>query len=176
MSTIQPTNSASLNNPLYHNTLKLLKNYRDVIWSVEASVFQAKLSFQKEMGASIDEFLDMAYCAGSSIGDSKVESYIQTIEQSRSMLKIIDASVETLRTKHKYGQKYYWILYYSYLSPQQFSYTDDIIDAVHEHCVDISRRSFYRYRTDAIHHLSTVLWGYTSPDCINLLNCFSSQS
>ena len=30
---------------LYHNTELLLKKYRDVVWSIEASVMQARINF-----------------------------------------------------------------------------------------------------------------------------------
>ena len=32
-------------NPLYHNTWKLLKKYRDVVWSLELSVQQVRNRF-----------------------------------------------------------------------------------------------------------------------------------
>ena len=35
------------------------------------------------------------------------------------MLNTLMAAVDLLRTKHKHGEQYYWILYYSYLSPQE---------------------------------------------------------
>ena len=44
---------------LYHNTEKLLKKYRDVVWSVEASTLQAKINFELEFECGIDEFLEM---------------------------------------------------------------------------------------------------------------------
>lgn len=51
-------------NPLYHDTWKLLQKYRDVVWSMELSVQQVKISFEKEYGQTIDEFLDSIYSAG----------------------------------------------------------------------------------------------------------------
>ena len=42
----------------YHNTWRLLKAYRDVVWSMEVSVSQLKNEFQVEYGSSIEEFLD----------------------------------------------------------------------------------------------------------------------
>ncbi len=162
------------NSELYfHNTKKLLRNYRDVVWSVEASVIKAKLQFKKEFDTNIEDFLDMAYCAGMDLGDSKLENHVRNIEKSKNMLEIIDISIQTLREKHKFGEKYYWILYYSYLSSKELSYTDDVIDAVRIHCKDVSRRSFYRSRIDAITHLSSILWGYTTHDCIDLAELFN---
>jgi len=35
------------------------------------------------------------------------------------MLKLIESAVKLLRSKHKNGEIYYWLLYYTYFSPQQ---------------------------------------------------------
>ena len=34
--------------------------------------------------------------------------------------KLLDSSVDLLRNKHKNGEVYYWLIYYTFLSPQQF--------------------------------------------------------
>ena len=51
-------------NPLYHDTWKLLKKYRDVTWSLELSVQQIRNKCEIEFGSSIEEFLDSIYLAG----------------------------------------------------------------------------------------------------------------
>lgn len=50
-------------NPLYHDTWKLLKKYRDVVWSLEISVQHVRAKFEIEYGTSIEEFLDSVYSA-----------------------------------------------------------------------------------------------------------------
>ena len=54
-------------NPLFHDTWKLLQKYRDVVWSLELSVQQLKKSFEMEYNTTVDEFLDSIYIAGASI-------------------------------------------------------------------------------------------------------------
>lgn len=51
-------------NPLYHDTWKLLKKYRDMVWSIELSVQHIRSKFEIEYGSSIEEFLDSVYLAG----------------------------------------------------------------------------------------------------------------
>ena len=51
-------------NPLYHDTWKLLKKYRDVVWGLELSVQQVKRRVQMEVGSSIEDFLESIYLAG----------------------------------------------------------------------------------------------------------------
>ena len=47
-------------NPLYHDTWKLLKKYRDVVWSLELSVQHVRTKFEIEYGTSIEDFLDLS--------------------------------------------------------------------------------------------------------------------
>ena len=59
-------------NPLYHDTWKLLKKYRDVVWSLELSVQHVRTKFEIEYGTSIEDFLDSVYLAGADLaGDRK---------------------------------------------------------------------------------------------------------
>ena len=37
---------------LYHNTEKLLKKYRDIVWNVEVTTMQCEEDFKKEMDCS----------------------------------------------------------------------------------------------------------------------------
>ena len=137
-------------NPLYHDTWMLLRKYRDVVWSLELSVQQARRKFQIEFGSSI--------------------------ERSYQMLKLMENAVNLLRNKHKFGEAYYWILYYSFLSPQQYRNVDEIIEELRPHIRDISRRTYYRKRKEAIEVLSSVLWGYSSRDSLKLLEHFCPDS
>ena len=159
-------------NPLFHDTWKLLKNYRDAVWNLELAVQQVKNTFEIEYGNSIDEFLDSIYLAGADIGGSKLENYARSIERSNKMLSLLNSAVEILRSKHKHGEQYYWILYYTYLSPLQLQNTDEIIENLMPHITNISKRTYYRKRPQAVQALSSILWGYTSKDCLEMLNKF----
>ena len=70
-------------NPLFHDTWKLLKNYRDAVWNLELVVQQVRNTFEIEYGSSIEEFLDSIYLAGADIGGSKLENYAKSIEGYR---------------------------------------------------------------------------------------------
>ena len=60
-------------NPLYHDTWKLLRKYRDVVWSLELSVQQVRSKFQIEYGSSIEDFLESIYLAGADLSGSEIE-------------------------------------------------------------------------------------------------------
>ena len=116
--TANKVNRQPSEDPRYHDTWKLLSRYRDVVWSMELSVDQMRREFQIEYDNSIEDFLDSIYMAGADLSGSQLERHARTIVRSNEMLKLVRHFVELLRTKHKNGEKYYWVLYYSFLSPQ----------------------------------------------------------
>lgn len=88
------------------------------------------------------------------------------------MLRFLDAAIETMRTKHFRGEQYYWVLYYTYLSSQEFGSVDDIVEVLRPHMRDISRRTYYRKRREAIEVLSSLLWGYTDQEAMQIIRDF----
>ncbi len=153
----------------YHDTWRLLKKYRDVVWSLELSVQQVKKEFEIEFGSTVDDFLESIYLASADLGGTKIENHARCIERSNQMLKLLNNAVELLRTRHKSGEAYYWLLYYTYLSPQQLQNVDEIVEQLRPHLRDISIPTYFRKRKKAVEALSSILWGYTSQECMNVL-------
>ena len=158
--------------PRFHDTYQFLKKYRDATYSLKVVVHQLEMQFQMEYGSSIDEFLDNIYAAGADLNGTDIEERAKSIERSNKMLKLLESSVDLLRSSHKCGEQYYWILYYSFLSPQALKNTDEIIDRLAPHIDNISYRTFYRKRRYAIEALSSILWGFTAKETIDSLNKF----
>ena len=159
-------------NPVYHDTWKLLKKYRDVVWSLELSVQQVRNSFQLEFGSSIEDFLDSIYLAGADLSGSQIEHHAKCIERSYKMLKLMESAVELVRNKHKNGETYYWILHYAFFTPQQLRNVDEIVEKLRPHLRDISVATYYRKRNEAVEAISSVLWGYTSKECKEILETY----
>ena len=159
-------------NTLYHDTWTLLRKYRDVVWSLELSVQKVRRQFQIEYGSSIEDFLESIYIAGVELDGTDIAEQAKSIERSNKMLKLVDHSVNLLREKHKNGEEYYWILFYSFLSPQQYRSTEVIIKELEPHIREISFRTYYRKRREAIDAFSSILWGYTSRDSLAILDKF----
>lgn len=88
------------------------------------------------------------------------------------MLQLIDSSVELLRKKHKFGEIYYGVLYYAFLSPQQLEDVESILEKLQPHMHNISRRTYYLRSDEAIDALGAVFGGYTSRDCLDVLEKF----
>ena len=125
-----------------------------------------------EVGSSIEDFLESIYLAGVDFSDNGIEEQARSIEKSYQMLKLLEVSVNIMRNKHKHGEMYYWLLYYSYLSPQQYRSVDEIIEMIRPHVSDISERTFFRRRKNAVEALSSILWGYTSRGSLSLMEQF----
>ena len=148
-------------NPLYHDTWALLKNYRDAVWNLELAVQQVRNTFELEYDTTIEEFLESVYAAGASLDGTDIENYAKSIARSKKMLDLLNSAVDTLRSKHKHGEQYYWLLY-----------IEEIVESLRPHILNISRRTYYRKRPEAVEALSAVLWGYTNKDCLKVLNQF----
>ena len=85
----------------YHDTMLLLKKYRDVVWSLSMSVEHAKSDFRECFGESIEDFLDSVYVAGADLSGTDIEERAKCIERSNKMLNLVDEAVATMRQKHK---------------------------------------------------------------------------
>lgn len=136
------------------------------------TVFSSRMTqlVDKNTTASMQQWKNLAYCNG----QISIENHARCIERSNQMLTLLNNAVELLRTRHKNGESYYWILYYAFLSPQQLESVNEIMEQLQPHIRDISRPTYYRKREQAVEALSSILWGYTSKDCMALLEDFFS--
>lgn len=107
------SNNKLENTEFYHDTVILLELYQDAVWNLELAVQQVENLFFIKYKNSIQDFLNSMYLAGADIGGTKLEDYAKSIEKSNQMLTLLDNAVELLRKKHKHGEQYYWILYYT---------------------------------------------------------------
>ena len=119
-----------------------------------------------------EDFLESVYLAGADLSGTELEHQAKCIEQSHKMLCLVDSAVDLMRAKHKNGEEFYWLLYYSYLSPQELQNVEEIIDQLRPHIRDISTRTYYRKRKEAVEVLSSVLWGYTAQDSARIVREF----
>ena len=77
-----------------------------------------------------------------------------------------------MRKHHKNGEEYYWVLYYTFLSPQEYRNAEEIVDLLRPHIQYISYRTYYRKRREAVEALSSILWGFSSKENRDTLDCF----
>ncbi|MCR4718683.1 MAG: hypothetical protein K5768_03530 [Firmicutes bacterium] len=157
---------------LYHNTLLLLKKYRDVVWSIEVAAMQAQMDFEAEMDCKLDDFLNKSYQAGADLAGTEIQEQMRVMERNKKMLKMIDAAVDLLRRKQVDGEIYYQILYLTYLSDKPLKTTEEIVEKLAQNGEYMSWKTYFNKRTKAIEILSTVLWGFTSKECMPIIEDF----
>lgn len=150
----------------YHDTWTLLKNYRSVSWSIEVSDYNLQAEFRTEYGCASEAVLDGLEASNS---NTHLESYVHSLERSKRMLQLINSAIDLMRKKHEKGELYYWILYYTYLAPHHYANNYEILHFLELKGMPMSMRNYYLRREEAINVLSSVLWGYTSTDCEELI-------
>ena len=69
--------------PFYHDTWKLLKNYRDVAWNLELADLDLQAELYAELStADYDSLANLAFTAAEKTG-MWTESYTRSLERSR---------------------------------------------------------------------------------------------
>ena len=66
----------------------------------------------------------------------------------------LQSALELMRTYHKHGEKFYWILFYCYLSPVPYSSQSEIIERLQAQNFDVSVHNFGGRSRAAIRALS----------------------
>ena len=89
--------------PFYHDTWKLLKNYRDVAWNLELSNLDLQAEFRAEFGSSDHKSVDILTSAGSEITNTRLESFERSLQRSRKMMNPLDSAIQLMRSHHKKG-------------------------------------------------------------------------
>jgi len=156
----------------YHDTIRLLKVYRNVRWNLKLSMERHCQDFEEEYGMSITEYLNDVYAAGIGFVGTKLEHHANSMKRTAEMLKLIDTSAHLIRENNSEGELFYWVLYYTYFSPQQLKNTEEIIDRAKMHVPYLNRDTYYRQRKRAINTFASVLWGFTAKGEKNILDAF----
>ena len=71
-------------------------------------------------------------------------------EQAASM----QSALEIMRNHHKHGEMYYWILYYSFLSPKACENDQVVLKILLAHNFGVTKRNFYGRRRVAVYAFS----------------------
>ena len=159
----------------YHDTMLLLKKYRDVVWSLSMSVEHAKSDFRECFGESIEDFLDSVYVAGADLSGTDIEERAKCIERSNKMLNLVDEAVATMRQKHKNGELYYQVLYFNYFSTQEYRSQENILEALEKAGFPMCRKTMIEHRNFAVNIVSNLLWGYTAKETKEILDRFVQE-
>lgn len=128
-------------NASYHDIVALFKIYRSVNWRMQIKINQVRHRFEIEYGMDVDSFLDSIYQSGMDINQDLAgeRERIEAINRSNKFLKMIDEAVELMRKFHPNGERYYWVLYYTYMSAYKAENVEEILDKLEPHFPKLSR-------------------------------------
>ena len=99
----------------------------------------------------------------------------KSIARSNKMLKLVDNAVSTMRQKNKNGEIYYQVIYYNYLIPHAYRSNDEVVEALCNNGFYMCRKTMTTYRAEAVECIGSLLWGYTSRDCREILEHFVDE-
>ena len=88
----------------FHNTKKLLRQYRRVAYAIQMSESELNLRMELEHGMHLSTFKINAELAGIDLSNTKVESYTRSLVRSKTMLEIINHALESVRLDPDCGE------------------------------------------------------------------------
>jgi hypothetical protein len=141
---------------IYHNTLLLLQNYRNIIWLMEcfpeqiAEDIGRPLKSVEQILQYIDDELDFE--------NRRLEIHLKNMQKTKLMLDQINEALSILKKKPRDGERLYALIYETYINPECLL-LEEILNKLY-----ISSRSYYRLRQQAIHIISLRLWSAPSQE------------
>lgn len=149
---------------LYRYTLRLLKHYRSYHWQLKVFTCRASGLTEIPKPTELPKPVESSNPAESSrlaengsYLDHEQEQLWKQISFLSDYLSAIDHLTDLIRSHHPHGEQYYWILYYTYLSPAKPECTDSILDLLADQGCPIPRRTYFRKRKDAIETLAILV-------------------
>ena len=138
----------------YHNTLLLLKHYRDIIWAMNSIPKELREELNIPL-SDLDGLLDRLDTE-MSLENIEMENRLRTIQKSRLLIDRLNQAVNVLKDKPTDGDILYEVIYRTYIGPKPEKITYLIMD------MNLTRRRYYKYRNMAIELISIKLW--STPD------------
>lgn len=140
----------------YHNTLMLLKQYRNMAWMMECFPETVAEELERPF-EGVDQLLEQVDLE-MALGNRKLESRIEGIQKSRLLIDRVNEALTVLRKKPENGETMYNLIYLTYIAPEKLNMTEIL------YRLDMSSRQYYRLREQAINVLSIRLWSAPGKD------------
>lgn len=135
---------------MYHNTLLLLKHYRDISWMLEC--FPAHIAEELDRPMHDLDALLSIISSEVDMDNLKLENRLKSVQRSRLLLDRLNEALTVLMRKPGNGKALYDVVYQTFIIPDSLPLNDVI------YRLDLSPRHYYRLRQQAINILSLRLW------------------
>jgi len=146
------------NDKIYHNTKLLLKLYSKVLWRMSNSIMEMEAECYLSSGSKLFDVINILIDVDPRVDKLRIESRLQSIEDSKSIIELIDRALVLLKNYPDDGERYYEILNESYLVFIKYG-ENEMIESL-----NISRSTLFREKKKAVTLLGVILWGFVIPD------------
>ena len=135
----------------YHNTEKLLDNYRKFAWMIKyfPENVANELDLQYSSTDELFHLLDLE-CAK---GNKKVESRLMSYFPSRDRFARLNEAINALQYYPDTGPILYRIIMMRYIDEKTYT-LDEILKEI-----QLGKTQYSKYRKEAIRYISVLLWG-----------------
>ncbi|MDR3344259.1 MAG: hypothetical protein LBT21_01490 [Oscillospiraceae bacterium] len=135
---------------MYHNTMLMLQNYRDIVWALEC--FPAQIAEELDRPLQELDAILSAVDTQLAMDNKKLERRLESVQKSRLLIDRINEALTVLKKKPRDGEMMYSIIYQTFITPETLTHTEIL------YRLNISSRHYYRLRTQAVNILSLRLW------------------
>lgn len=139
---------------IYQNTALLLELYSKVVWRLKLKMDEMDQECKEMTARSLIETINCLVEVDTRIKVKRLAMRLSSVENSTSIIEFIDICLSKLKDYPNEGQKYYDILFYTYINR-----TDMPIESVAE-IIGVSRSTLFREKKKAINLFGVILWGY----------------
>lgn len=146
------------NDRVYHNTRLLLQLYSKVMWRMSNAIMEMETECYLSSGSSLFDVVNTLIDVDPRVDQLRLESRLQSIEDSKSIIELLDRALLLLKSYPDNGPIYFEILSKSYLVFIKYSETEILED------LSMSRSTYYREKKKAVTLLGVILWGFVIPD------------
>ena len=148
---------------VYHNARLLLELYSKVLWRLGESLDELDAECCETDNKHLFDLIDSLIDVDTQIDKNRFERRMQSIEESKSLIELVDRVMSKLKRYPDNGELYFQILWKVYIANQRIKPDEEeLLEILH-----ISRSTFYREKKKAIMLFGTILWGFALSDILN---------
>ena len=141
---------------VYHDARLLLELYSKVLWRLGESLDELDAECCEADNKHLFDLIDSLIDVDTQIDKYRFELRMQSIEESKSLIELVDRAMAKLKTYPGNGILYFQILNKVYIKNNSFKYgEEELLEDLH-----ISRSTFYRDKKKATTLFGVVLWGF----------------
>jgi len=142
---------------VYQNAKLLLEQYGTVRWRLTQDVNEMNTVIKNDFDTDLFCYIDVLADIDVSQKSKRLKRRLSSLENSKSLVCMIDKSVKLLKSYPVKGDLYFHLISDRYLaeSPKK---VESILSNF-----NISRRTYYRDVHKATEIIGIILWGFTTP-------------